>query len=139
MSPRVTFLLTLAGVSLVGLPLPVLTRSAEVQATGATTATAEKEAVWAVLSCTGNPRSIRLRPIGGNWMNVDCSTSKTDFELEILPSACVEIEIQAEWEEPEAVQALSLSLEPAGWDTKTETQWKEEGSHMLHSIFTFRW
>lgn len=139
MSPRITFLLTLAGVLLVGLPLPVLTRSAEVQSAAASAATVEKATAWAALSYTGNPQSIRLRPVGGTWMEVDCTTGNTDFELELPPNATVEIEVQAEWENAEALQALSLSLEPAGRETRTETQWKEEGSRTLHSIFTFKW
>ncbi len=139
MSPRVTFLLTLAGVLLAGLPLPFLTRNAETQTAPAPAAAAEKETVWAVLSFTGKPQSIRLRPAGGAWQEVDCTTSNADFELQLNPSATVEIEIRAEWESPEAVQALSLSLEPAGWETKTQTQWKEGGSRTLHSIFTFQW
>lgn len=139
MSPRITFLITLAGVLLVGLPLPLLTRSAEVQSEAAPAASAEEETAWAVLTYTGNPRCIRLRPVGGNWMEVDSTTGSTDFELKLPPNATVEIEVQAEWENPEALQALSLSLEPAGRETRTETQWKEEGSQLLHSIFTFKW
>lgn len=139
MSPSVTFLLTLMGVLLVGIPLPILTRSAEVQAAAAPAAEPEKEAVWAVLSYTGHPQSISLRPVGGNWIEVDCNSSSSDFELELPPSATVEIEIRAEWEKADALQALSLSLEPAARETKTETQWKEEGSQKLHSIFTFKW
>ena len=139
MSPRVTFLFTLAGVLLVGLPLPLLTRNAETQAAPAPATAAEKESVWAVLSFTGKPRGISLRPVGDTWQEVDCSTSSAELELELPAGEAVEIEVRAEWEEPAAVQALSLSLEPAGRETKAETQWKEEGSHTLHSIFTFRW
>lgn len=139
MSPRITFLLTLAGVLLVGLPLPVLTRSAEVQSAAAPAASAEAETAWAVLSCTGNPRGIRLRPVGGTWMEVDCTTGSSDLELELPAGAAVEIEVEAEWENAEDLQALSLSLEPAGRETRVETQWKEEGSQTLHSIFTFKW
>lgn len=139
MSPRITFLLTLAGVLLVGLPLPVLTRSAEVQSAAAPAATVEKATAWAALSYTGNPQSIRLRPVGGTWMEVDCTTGSSDLELELPAGAAVEIEVEAEWENAEALQVLSLSLEPAGRETRTETQWKEEGSRTLHSIFTFKW
>ncbi len=139
MSPRITFLLALAGVLLVGIPLPMLTRNAEIQSEAAPAASAEAETAWAVLSYTGNPRGIRLRPVGGNWMEVDCTAGNTDFELELPPNATVEIEVQAEWENTEERQALSLSLEPAGRETRVETQWKEEGSQTLHSIFTFKW
>ena len=139
MSPRVTFMLTLTGVLLVGLPLPILTRGVETHTAPTPAAAVEKETMWAVLTFTGKPKSVSLRPVGGVWQEVDCNTSSTDFELELSPGATVEIEVRAEWETPEASQALSLSLEPAGRETKAETQWKEEGSHTLHSIFTFRW
>lgn len=138
MSPRVTFLLTLAGVLLVGLPLPVLTRSAEKPVAEPTTPTVEKEVLWAVITFTGKPRSISLRPVGGEWQEADCSTGHAETELEVYPRRTVEIEVKAEWDTPE-LQALSLTLEPTGYESRTETQWKEEGSNTLHSIFTFRW
>lgn len=138
MSPRVTFLLTLAGVILVGLPLPYLTRSERTQSPPAAATVVENEPVWAVISFTGKPQSIRLRPIGKDWQEVDHTSSGTEIELELPARKMVEIEVQANWEGTE-VQALSLSLEPAGREGKTETQWKEEGSNTLHSIFSFRW
>lgn len=132
-------MLTLTGVLLVGLPLPILTRGTEMHAEPTPTAAVEKETMWAVLTFTGKPKNISLRPVGGVWQEVDCNTSSADLELELSPGATVEIEVRATWENPEASQALSLSLEPAGRETKAETQWKEEGSDTLHSIFTFRW
>ena len=90
MSPRVTFLFTLAGVLLVGLPLPLLTRNAETQAAPAPATAAEKESVWAVLSFTGKPRGIRLRPVGGAWQEVDCSTSSAELELELPAGEAVD-------------------------------------------------
>lgn len=138
MSPSVTFLLTLAGVLLVGLPLPVLTRSAEKTVAEPATHAEEEKMAWAVVSFTGNPRSIRLRPVGGDWQEADCTTNRAETELAIHPRKTVEIEVKAEWDTPE-VQALSLSLEPVGHEARTDTQWKEEDSNTLHSIFTFRW
>lgn len=138
MSPRVTFMLTLTGVLLVGLPLPVLTRGAETQSAPAPASKVETESVWAVVSFTGKPQSIRLRPAGRDWQVVDITSSGTEIELELPARNDAEIEIQAEWAGPE-VQAVSLCLEPPGRESKTETQWKEEGSHTLHSIFAFRW
>ena len=138
MSPRIIFLLTLAGVLLVGLPLPILTRSAEKQQAPTSANAVKMETVWAVISFTGTPLNLRLRKVGGNWQDVDCSASGVELELELPIRGTVEIELQAEWKEPD-VQAISLSLEPPGQDGKEETQWKEEGSRTLHNIFTFRW
>lgn len=138
MSPRVTFMLTLSGVLLVGLPLPILTRGAEAPSTPAPAAKVENESVWAVMSFTGKPQSIRLRPAGRDWQEVDITSSCTEIELELPSRNDIEIEVHAEWEGQE-VQALSLSLEPPGREGKMVTQWKEEGSHTLHSIFAFRW
>lgn len=138
MSPRATFLLTLAGVILVGIPLPFLTRSEKTQPPPAATTVVGNEPVWAVISFTGKPQSIKFRPIGQDWQEADLTASGTEIELELPARKTLEIEVQANWEGTE-VQALSLSLEPAGREGKTETQWKEAGSHTLHSIFSFRW
>ena len=138
MSPRITFLLTLAGVLLVGLPLPILTGGADTQIESVPAVEVETDTVWAVLSFTGKPQSVRLRPVGGDWQDVAHSASGAEIELELPIREMVEIEVETKWEEPE-VQALSLRLEPTAREAKTETLWKEEGSHTLHSIFTFRW
>ena len=69
MSPRATFLLTLLGVLLVGIPLPLLTRKAErtPAAVAPAESMAEMETTYAAISFTGQPRSIRLRHSGGEW------------------------------------------------------------------------
>ncbi|MBO5684156.1 MAG: hypothetical protein J6R92_04345 [Akkermansia sp.] len=140
MSPRATFLLTLLGVLLVGIPLPLLTRKAELTpaATAPTESMAEKETTYAAISFTGHPRSIRLRHSGGEWQELDSTLNQNEFELELPKQSGIELEILAEWENT-ALQAISLTLEPTGREAIMKTLWKEEGSSELHDIMTFTW
>ncbi len=140
MSPRATFLLTLLGVLLVGIPLPLLTRKAErtPAAAAPTESMAEKEMTYAAISFTGQPRSIRLRHSSGEWQELDSTLNQNEFELELPKQTTIELEIQAEWDDS-ALQAVSLTLEPTGRETLMKTLWKEEGSSELHDIMTFTW
>lgn len=140
MSPRATFLLTLLGVLLVGIPLPLLTSKAG--RTSTTTApakqVAEMETIYANISFTGQPRNIRLRHSGGEWIELDSSLSQNEFELELPKQAVIELEIQAEWENA-SLQAVSLTLEPTGREAIMKTLWKDDESTQLHDIMTFTW
>ena len=139
MSPRATFLLTLMGVLLVGIPLPLLTRKAE-HAPAATPAEKmdEMETTYAAISFTGQPRSIRLRHSGGEWQELDTTLNQNELELELPKQPTIELELQAEWEDT-SLQAVSLTLEPTGRESIMKTLWKEEGSSGLHDIMTFTW
>ena len=139
MSPRATFLLTLMGVLLVGIPLPRLTRKAEYTPTAAPAENmAETGPTYAAISFTGQPRSIRLRHSGGEWQELDSTLNQNEFELELPKQPTIELELQAEWEDT-SLQAISLTLEPTGREAIMKTLWKEEGSPGLHDIMTFAW
>ena len=139
MSPRATFLLTLLGVLLVGIPLPLLTCQAErTPATAPAEHMAETETTYAAISFTGQPRSIRLRHSGGEWQELDSTLNQNEFELELPKQPTIELELQAEWEDT-SLQAISLTLEPTGREAIMKTLWKEEGSPGLHDIMTFAW
>lgn len=138
MSPRITFLLTLAGVLLVGLPLPLLTRNAEAPVSAEAETESPSEPSWASISFTGKPLIIKLRHSGGEWVEIPTAQSGTEYEWELPAPDRVEIEALVTWA-TEEVQAVSLTLEPTGREARTATQWKEEGSSTLHSIFTFQW
>ena len=140
MSPRATFLLTLLGVLLVGIPLPLLTRKAErtPAAVAPAESMAEMETTYAAISFTGQPRGIRLRHSGGEWQELDSTLNQNEFELELPKQPSIELEIQAEWDDT-ALQAISLTLEPTGREAIMKTLWKEEGSSGLHDIMTFTW
>ncbi len=138
MSPRATFLLTLLGVLLVGIPLPILTA----EHTSATTAPEERvteiEFIYASISFTGHPGSMRLRHSNGEWIELDTTSNQNEFELEFPKQAGIELEIQAEWNDT-ALHAVSLTLEPTGRESIMKTLWKEEGRSELHDIMTFTW
>ena len=139
MSPRTTFLLTLLGVLLVGIPLPLLTRQAErTPAAAAAESMAETESIYATISFTGQPRSISLRHSSGEWIKLNPTLNRNEFELELPKQPGIELEIQAEWDNS-ALQAISIALEPTGRETIMKTLWKDEGSSGLHDIMTFTW
>lgn len=138
MSPRTTFLLTLAGVLLVGAPLPLLTRVAEQSPAETSAEAAVRQPVYATLQFTGTPQAFRLRGSKDAWKEMDAASPSQDFELELPLSGRIEIEVEARWESTEP-QAVTLTLEPDGYESRSETQWKEAGSNTLHSIFTFIW
>ena len=139
MSPRATFLLTLLGVLLVGIPLPLLTRKVErTAAVPAAEGMAETEIAYATISFTGNPSSIRLRHCGGEWMELDTSLNQYEMELALPKQPSIEVEIQAAWENS-GVQAVSLTLEPMRRESIMKTLWKEEGSPALHDVMIFTW
>lgn len=138
MSPRTIFLFTLAGVLLVGAPLPLLTRVAEQSPAEASAEAAVRRTVYATLRFTGAPQAFRLRSSKDEWKEIDLTAPEQDFELELPLSGRIEIEVEARWESTEP-QAVTLTLEPDGYESRSETQWKESAGNTLHSIFTFIW
>ena len=138
MSPRVTFLLTLAGVILVGIPLPMLTGNNDAPAVEIRAEEAARRSVYATMRFTGQPRQLQVRLGKEEWLDVDCSQSPSEFELQLPLSGLMEIEIQGQWEDA-APHAVTLTLEPDGYESRSVTEWKEEGSNKLHSVFRFTW
>ena len=138
MSPRVTFLLTLAGVILVGIPLPMLTGNNDAPAVEIRAEEAARRSVYATMRFTGQPRQLQVRLGKEEWLDVDCSQSPSEFELQLPLSGLMEIEIQGQWEDA-APHAVTLTLEPDGYESRSATDWKEAGSNKLHSVFRFTW
>ena len=138
MSPRVTFLLTLAGVILVGIPLPMLTGNNDAPEVEIRAEEAARRSVYATMRFTGQPRQLQVRLGKEEWLDVDCSQSPSEFELQLPLSGLMEIEIQGQWEDA-APHAVTLTLEPDGYESRSATEWKEEGSNKLHSVFRFTW
>lgn len=138
MSPRTIFLLTLAGVLLAGLPLPLLTGTpAPAQVHQAPEEIARKT-VYTSIQYSGNIQNFRLRHDKGEWKEVDTQHAPQELELQLPLSGRIELEVEAQWQEP-GPQAVTLTLEPDGLPVRSETQWMEEGSNSLHTIFTFTW
>lgn len=139
MSPRTTFLFALAGVILVGLPLPVLTATPSAPPAAAPEAGTPRRTIYATLRHTGAPLHLRLRSErNAAWQEMPCDVAVQEMELELPLSGMLEIEVQAEWAGNEP-QAVTLTLEPDGCEARSATEWKEEGSSTLHSIMRFTW
>lgn len=139
MSPRAAFICTLMGVLVVGIPLPLLTVTPVSGNPSSKQAPdqAAPENVYAILRFTGQPESIQLRHNGHTW-DIDASLNTADQELELRLTSTLEIELKARWASTEA-QAVTLTLEPDGRESRSETHWKDENSTELHQIYTFRW
>lgn len=138
MSPVQTVALTFVGVLAAGLPLLWLT--APVAAPAAQTNTAlppQKATVYATLQFSGNPHSIILRHQGETLATFTAPESPLETEL-LLPTTDT-IELEAEVHGAElcnGAQALTITLEPAGREPRSETRW---GDALLHDIFRFTW
>ncbi len=141
MSPRIIFLLTLTGVILAGVPLLHLTSKTAPAPAVQQAEDAVRKTVYTTVRFTGTPMNLRLRCAKNtDWQQIDSSAgSQHELELSMPLSGMVEIELQAEWPDAAAPQAVTLTLEPDGYDTRTATEWKEEGLQKLHSIFRFSW
>lgn len=136
MSPRITFGLTLAGVLLAGAPLPWLTRTAPAPAE-TQQRVEEQESVYATLRVTGAPVKLCLR-VGTALYEL---TDELPWEGELpLPGGCAasDIVVEAAWPEP-GEQAVTLTLEPDGRETRSCTRWADAATGELHDIFHFVW
>lgn len=146
MSPRVRFLFTLMGVLLAGLPLLWLTLPREQEATPETepaTAASSPKLTQAYLNLrfTGKPESIILR-YGDDWQAEFPAGTPSPCETTILlPAELTTLDIEAEilWAQDSPENAATLTVEPNGLPTKTDTQWTGPDGSMLHTIFSFSW
>lgn len=145
MSPRLTCLLTLAGVVLAGVPLlPLTTQPRVPQDEAHPSAAPRQEAVQPVhltLRFTGRPDTLILRHEGEDIASMPPGTPcpwETDLALP-LSSSSVELEVEASWPAPSPENVLTVELAPSGRPSRTETQWSGSDGSLLHSIFTFSW
>ena len=146
MSPRVRFLFTLMGVLLAGFPLLWLTLPSEHEATPETAPTTEATAskhtqAYLNLRFTGKPESIILR-YGDDWHAEFPTGTTSPCETTIrLPAELTALDIEAEilWAQDSPENAVTLTVEPNGLPTKTDTQWTGPDGSMLHTIFSFSW
>ena len=146
MSPRVRFLFTLMGVLLAGFPLLWLTLPSEHEATPETAPTTEANAskhtqAYLNLRFTGKPESIILR-YGDDWHAEFPTGTTSPCETTIrLPAELAALDIEAEilWAQDSPENAVTLTVEPNGLPTKTDTQWTGPDGSMLHTIFSFSW
>ena len=143
MSPLTRFLLTLAGVLLAGVPLVYLTspRGNE-QATLPLSQQPEPTLrTHLSLRYTGVPISATLRYEDDIIAEI-APAPASPYECFIdLPANCqiADIEVEIHWPENSPENAVTLTAEPQGRPSRTETQWTGSNGSLLHSIFTLSW
>lgn len=142
MSPRISFLLALAGVLAAGVPLLWLTAPAPAAATSPHAPSPEgHEPVYMTLRFTGNPTQGTLRLDGEDIATLPAGC-RSPWETELsLPSRASLLELEAElhWPEGSPEQAVTINLEPLGKEARRDTQWTGSNGSLLHAIFTFTW
>jgi len=145
MSPRLTCLLTLAGVVLAGVPLLPLTQpripGEEPYPSTAVPRQETAQPVHLTLRFTGKPDALILRYEGEDIASMPPGTPspwETDLMLPLSASS-VELEAEATWPAPSPENVLTIELAPSGHPSRTDTQWSGGDGSLLHTIFTFSW
>lgn len=130
--------------ALLAVPMVQLTGNAthipEVEPTAAQTR-AEKKAVRVILRLryAHRPISISLKSDGKELLaKLDLSASPAEMEAELaLSDDGNEFSLDAQWPDGSPDTALSLEIEPDGYDAKSETRWSSGAT--LSEILTFTW
>lgn len=142
MRPALTFWFSLAGVLLAGLPLLYLTAEPPRRET---IITPEHEApstdkVLARVQFTGKPMAATLRFEGADIATMPADTiAPWEVELSLPQNASIELEAEIHWAEGSAENAVSITLEPAQKDARTDTRWTGPDGALLHDLFIFTW
>ncbi len=144
MTPLTRFLLTLVGVLLAGAPLVYLTMAPH----GSDTLEQETPQqptpplrTFLTLRYTGIPHSATLRHEDEVIAEVSPATA-SPYECFIhLPAdtTSADIEVEIHWSADSPENAVTLTLEPQGRPSRTETQWTGSNGSLLHSIFSLTW
>lgn len=144
MSPKLTCLLTLAGVALAGTPLLHLTQRRPLDQAELPPPPQEASArqpIHLSLRFTGEPTSLILRYEGEEVAALPPETPspwETHIDLPLLTSS-VELELEAAWSAAHPEHVVTLELSPRNLPSRTETQWTGRDGSLLHTIFTFSW
>ena len=144
MTPLTRFLLTLVGVLLAGVPLVYLTmapRGRETHEQGTPQQQTQSLRTFLTLRYTGSPHSATLRHEDEVIAEIAPATT-SPYECFIdLPAdtKSADIEVEIHWPENSPENAVTLTLEPQGRPTRTETQWTGSNGSLLHSIFSLTW
>ncbi len=138
------FVLTLAGLGLVALPLVHLTCQPQSQP-GDNIPQAAPQSIdlrtHLTLRFTGKPTSIILKYEDTEWLHTrDASLSPIELEVNLPQNVkYADVEAEIHWAADSSENAVTLTLEPSGLPTRTETQWTGSNGEMLHTIFSFSW
>ncbi len=143
MAPRTRFILTLIGLGLVALPLVKLTQhnEQEHEETQYTKQAAQNLRTLLTLRFTGKPTEIELLYEDTVWLHTkQIATSPIELEVN-LPHDIkyADIEAKISWEPGSPENAVTLTLEPQGLVTRSETQWTGNDTQHLHTIFSYAW
>ena len=143
MNPKATLGLTFIGVMLAGVPLLKLTAEPTKKdvCVDALKETPTTQTVYARVQFTGTPHSCILRYEGEELAAMPQGTP-SPWELELhLPGnpSSLELEAEVSWEEGSAENAVSITLEPAQKEARTETRWTGPDGSLLHDLFIYKW
>lgn len=130
--------------ALLAVPMVQLTGKAthtpELEPTAAQTR-AEMKPVPAILRLryAHKPASISLKSDGRElFTKLDLESSPAELETEIvLSDDGNEFSLEAKWPEGTPDTALSVEIEPDGYDAKSETRWSADAA--LSEILTYSW
>ena len=142
MRPALTFGLTLIGVLLAGSPLLHLTAKApqRVAVSPAIQEAPSTELVFAKVQFTGTPTACTLRYEGQDLATMPVgSTSPWELELQLPRQKNWELEAEIHWPDGSPENAVSITLEPAQQEPRSDTRWTGEDGTLLHDLFIFSW
>ncbi len=92
---------------------------------------------------TNEPTKICIRHMGKELLKLKPNCQGTWYGTLSLPTISagktLELEVQAQWPDPPANQAITIEMMPDGLRTSTDTQWNHGKANELHTIFTFQW
>ena len=123
MRPAYTFGLTLVGILLAGIPLLQLTAKAPQRAPirADMQEAPGTQQLFVRVQFTGKPTSCILRYEGQDLATLPADTTASH------------------WAEGSPENAVSITLEPAQKEPRTDTRWTGEDGALLHDLFLFSW
>lgn len=139
MNPVLKVSLTAAGIIAAGLPLLWLTAPLlrEVQPT-VQKPQETLQTTYATLRFSGTPQRITIRYQGKTLAEITSPEfSPQELLLQLPEENTIELEAEVCWPDgTSGAQAFTITLEPTGRETRSETCWAEGE---MHDIFVFTW
>ena len=96
----------------------------------------ELRAVWIPASAAANSTMLE-----SYLATLPADTTASPWELELPLPQLPQLELEAEihWAEGSPENAVSITLEPAQKEPRTDTRWTGEDGALLHDLFLFSW
>ena len=96
--------------------------------------------LFARVQFTGKPKACTLRYEGQDLATMPANaTSPWEVELPLPQQNKLELEAEICWPEGSPENAVSITLEPAQKEPRTDTRWTGEDGSLLHDLFIFSW